>query len=76
MRNIDASVIIEKLMGILRQNQVKVPYNIALLVGGMVAVEGFGLRIYPDFSLVELIEPYAKNAIKEIFICGTWLHTL
>jgi len=33
----------------------------------MVAVEGFGLIIYPDFNLVELIEPYTKNAIKESF---------
>lgn len=66
-KNIDASVIIEELIGILRKNQVKVPYNITLLIRGMVAVEGFGLIIYPDFNLVELIEPYTKNAIKESF---------
>jgi ubiquinone biosynthesis protein len=42
LKNLDASVIIEELIGILRKNQVKVPYNITLLVRGMVAVEGLG----------------------------------
>jgi ubiquinone biosynthesis protein len=64
-KNLDASVIIEEFIGILREHQVKIPHNIALLVRGMVAVEGFGLIINPDFNITELIEPYAKKEIKE-----------
>ncbi|AKB28046.1 ABC1 family protein [Methanosarcina siciliae T4/M] len=67
LKNLDASVIIEELIEVLRMNQVKVPYNITLLVRGTLAVEGFGLIIDPDLNLAELVEPYAKNAIKESF---------
>ena len=64
-KNLDASIIIEELIGILREHQVIVPHNIALLVRGIVAVEGFGLIIDPNFNITELIEPYAKKEIKE-----------
>jgi ubiquinone biosynthesis protein len=64
-KNLDASVIIEEFIGILREHQVIIPHNIALLVRGMVVVEGFGLIINPDFNIAELIEPYAKKEIKE-----------
>jgi ubiquinone biosynthesis protein len=64
-KNLDASVTIEEFIGILREHQIVIPHNVALLVRGMVAVEGFGLIINPDFNLTELIEPYAKKEIKE-----------
>ena len=64
-KNLDASVVIEEFIGILREHQVIIPHNIALLVRGMVAVEGFGLVINPNFNITELIEPYAKKEIKE-----------
>ena len=64
-KNLDASVVIEELIGILREHQVTIPHNIALLVRGIVAVEGFGLIIDPNFNLTELLEPYAKKEIKE-----------
>ena len=64
-KNIEASKIIEELIGILRKHQVIVPHNIALLVRGIVAVEGFGLIIDPNFNLTELLEPYAKKEIEE-----------
>jgi ubiquinone biosynthesis protein len=64
-KNLDASVTIEEFIGILREHKIVIPHNVALLVRGMVAVEGFGLIINPDFNLTELIEPYAKKEIKE-----------
>ncbi len=67
LKNLDASVIIEELIGILREHQVTIPHNIALLVRGIVAVEGFGLVIDPDFNFTELLEPYAKKEMKERF---------
>jgi ubiquinone biosynthesis protein len=67
LKNIETSIIIEELMGILREHQVTLPHNIALLVRGIVAVEGFGLIINPDFSFTQLIEPYAKKEMKERF---------
>ena len=63
LKHIDPSVIIEELIGILRKNRVKLPYNITLLVRGTITVEGFELIIDPDFNFAELVEPYAKNAI-------------
>jgi ubiquinone biosynthesis protein len=67
LKKLDASIIIEELIGILREHQVTIPHNIALLVRGIVAVEGFGLIIYPDFNFNELLEPYAKKELKERF---------
>jgi ubiquinone biosynthesis protein len=66
-KNIDASVIIEEFISILREHQVIIPHNIALLVRGTTVVEGFGLIIYPDFNITELLEPYAKKEMKERF---------
>ena len=63
LKHIDPSAIIEELVGILRKNRVNLPYNITLLVRGVITVEGFELIIDPYFNFAELVEPYAKNAI-------------
>lgn len=62
-KNIEASVVIEELIGILREHQVTVPHNIALLVRGIMAVEGFALIVDPNFNLTELLENCAKKEI-------------
>jgi Predicted unusual protein kinase len=67
LKNLDTSVIIEELIGILRDHQVTIPHNIALLVRGIVAVEGFVLIIDPNFNFTELFEFYAKKEVKERF---------
>jgi len=67
LKNLDASAVIEDLIGVLREHQVTIPHNIALLVRGIVAVEGFGLIIDPDFNFTQLLEPYAKKEMKERF---------
>ncbi len=67
LKKLDASILIEELIGILREHQVAIPHNIALLVRGTVAVEGFGLIICPDLNFNELLEPYAKKELKERF---------
>ncbi|MDR7664609.1 AarF/ABC1/UbiB kinase family protein [Methanosarcina sp. Z-7115] len=67
LKKLDASIIIEELIGTLRDHQVTMPHNIALLVRGIVAVESFGLIIDPDLNFSELLEPYAKNELKKRF---------
>lgn len=62
-KNLETSIIIEELIGILRAHQVTVPHNIALLVRGIVAVEGFTLIIDPNFNLTELLECCAEKEI-------------
>lgn len=62
-KNIEASVVIEELIGILREHQVTVPHNIALLVRGIMAVEGFTQIVDPNFNLTELLENCAKKEI-------------
>ncbi len=67
LKKLDASIIIEELIGILRDHKVMMPHNIALLVRGTVAVEGFGLIIDPNLNFSELLEPYVKNELKKRF---------
>lgn len=67
LKNLDASMIIEELISILRDHQVAMPHNIVLLVRGIVAVESFGLIMDPDLNFSELLEPYAKNELKKRF---------
>jgi ubiquinone biosynthesis protein len=62
-KNIEASKVIEELIGVLRKHKVTVPHNIALLVRGIVAVEGFALIVDPNFNLTELLESCAKKEI-------------
>jgi len=63
LKHIDPSAIIEELVGILRKNRVKLPYNITLLVRGVITVEGFELIMDPNFNFAETVEPYVKNII-------------
>ncbi len=65
LKNLDASAIIEELISILRDHQVTIPHNIALLVRGIVAVEGFVLITDQNFNFTELLELYAKKEMKE-----------
>lgn len=65
LKNLDTSVIIEELIGILREHQVTIPHNVALLVRGIVAVESFVLIIDPDFNFTELLELYVRKEMKE-----------
>lgn len=67
LKKLEASIIIEEVIGILRNHQVTIPHNIALLARGIVAVEGFGLIIDPNFNFSALIEPYAKEELKKRF---------
>jgi ubiquinone biosynthesis protein len=66
-KNIEASILIEELIGILREHKVTIPHNIALLVRGIVAVESFSLIIDPGFNLTELFERYARKEISKRF---------
>lgn len=63
LKHIDPSAIIEELVGILRKNRVKLPYNITLLVRGVITVEGFELIMDPNFDFAKTVEPYVKNVI-------------
>lgn len=74
LKKLDASVIIEEVIGILRDHQVTVPHNIALLARGIVAVEGFEVIISPDFNFSKLLEPYVKNELKKRFYPQNLVH--
>lgn len=62
-KNIEASIVIEELIDVLREHKVTIPHNIALLVRGIMAVEGFALIVDPNFNLTELLENCAKKEI-------------
>jgi ubiquinone biosynthesis protein len=64
-KNLDAAVILEEFIGILREHKIKIPHNVALLVRGTVAVESFGVMINPNSNITALIEPFARKKLKE-----------
>ena len=55
---------------ILTEYQIKFPSNLMLLSRALIAMEGLGRQLDPDFNMVEQLKPFAENIIKEKFSAG------
>jgi len=50
---------------ILTEYQIKFPSNLMLLSRALIAMEGLGRQLDPDFNMVERLKPFAEDIVKE-----------
>lgn len=54
-----------ELFGILRDNHLRLPREMALLFKALLQIEGLAVKLDPDFRLGEALEPYAQRLARE-----------
>ncbi|WP_154605332.1 ABC1 kinase family protein [Arthrobacter sp. AQ5-05] len=64
---IDIAPLVTSMLTILRTHHLQLPRELALLVKMLLMMEGLGARLDPDFSLGEVLKPYAKRLALERF---------
>lgn len=60
--NVDEAV--EGLNTLFFDFKIRVPPNLLLLLKAMVIIEGIGLKLYPDYNIIENIVPFAKRLLE------------
>lgn len=59
--DLNVKEILGRLFQLMAKHKIKLPANLALLLRALITIEGVGMELDPDFSVMELIEPYAKK---------------
>ena len=65
LAQIDVGALLADLTGLLRENDLFLPGDVALLLKVFVTLEGLGRAIDPDFVMAEHIEPFARAAWRQ-----------
>ncbi|MCW8892512.1 MAG: AarF/UbiB family protein [Deltaproteobacteria bacterium] len=56
---------------ILTEYQIKFPSNLMLLSRALLAMEGLGKQLNPDFNMVEQLKPFTEKIVKDRYSPGT-----
>lgn len=80
LEELDFSTIAEDLLAFTRQYPIKLSPDLTLLVKALVTIEGVGSRLVPDFNVMEVMEPFAREWVKKNYsaehLAGlAWEHT-
>ena len=65
LKQLEMGRIIEEIMEIMIQHQIKVPSDLVLLTKALVTVEGVGRELDPDFNMVTRAKPFANKLIRQ-----------
>jgi ubiquinone biosynthesis protein len=63
LQDMNMEMLYEKIHGFIYRHKIAIPSDLFLLMRAFVVMEGMGLRLKPDFNLMEAMEPYAKKLI-------------
>ncbi|MCK4592102.1 AarF/ABC1/UbiB kinase family protein [Candidatus Parcubacteria bacterium] len=73
LKQLEMGRIIEEIMKIMIQHQIKVPSDLVLLTKALVTIEGIGRELDPDFNMVARAKPFANELIKRKYSLGNLL---
>ncbi len=65
LKQLEIGKIIEEIMEVMIQHQIKVPNDLVLLTKALVTIEGVGRELDPDFNMVTRAKPFANKLIKK-----------
>lgn len=65
LRQIDIGVILRRFSNMIIAHDLKIVPGFYLLLKALIAIEGVGTKLNPDFCMTEYIEPYVKKLIRE-----------
>ncbi len=66
IKDLDVAHMLEDITRIVRENDLILPADVAMLIKVFVTLEGLGRRLDPSFSLDEHIEPVARRMIRRM----------
>ena len=64
LKELEMGRIIEEILEVMIQHQIKVPSDLVLLTKALVTIEGVGRELDPDFNMVTRAKPFANKLIR------------
>lgn len=65
LKDLDVRMLLADITGILRNNDLFMPQDVALLIKVFVTLESMGRALDPEFVMAEHIEPFARQALQD-----------
>lgn len=62
LNQLDASVPLNEFMELIREFKIKLPADLVMMGKALVMSEATGVKLYPEFNLINLLIPYTRNA--------------
>jgi ubiquinone biosynthesis protein len=66
LEKIRARSFLEDLMGLARNNRLKMPSNLVLVFKAIAMLEGISMQLDPDINVFQEVEPYVRDALLEL----------
>jgi len=63
IKDINMQMLYEKIHNFIYNHRISIPADMFLLMRTLVVLEGMGLKLKPDFNLIEALKPYAKKLV-------------
>ena len=76
LNNIQISVMLSEIFDIAKQNNIRLPRDLTLLIRGLVILEGVIASIAPDIKIIDIAIPYVKSNNKFSLLTNLDLNTL
>ncbi|MBI4743743.1 MAG: AarF/ABC1/UbiB kinase family protein [Actinobacteria bacterium] len=70
LKELRIDIIGKEFLSVIYRHKIKIPENYALLVKALIILEGVGKQIYPEFNILEIAKPFAKELIKRRYPPG------
>lgn len=64
---VDISILLAETFKIILRHGLKIPSNLYMLLKAIGTIQKFAENLQPDISIIDMIEPYAREKIKEKF---------
>ena len=65
IENIDGSEVMRGLNSLFFDYKIKIPSNLLLLIKALVIIEGVGLKLNPEYDIIENIGPYVQRLLSK-----------
>jgi ubiquinone biosynthesis protein len=70
LKELRIDVIGREFLSVIYRHKIKIPENYALLIKALIILEGVGKQVYPEFNILEVAKPFAKELIKRRYPPG------
>lgn len=67
LREVEIAPLVTQMLAILRNHHLQLPREMAMLLKMVLMTEGMGVQLNPEFSLGEILRPYAKALAQDRF---------
>src|SRR6185369_5927342 len=70
------TALLNDVFSIMRQHQMHLPSNLALLLKTVIMIEGLGVNLDPDFQLTKSLTPYTERLVLRQYSPFRWIRSL